>query len=79
MTDSILVLNEVHSNIEQHHILQGVTFNVTSGRPTVLLGRNGAGKSSVLRAIMGLNPITSGESFWPAPLCMGSNPMKSPV
>ena len=63
MADSILVLNEVHSYIEQHHILQGVTFKVTSGRPTVLLGRNGAGKSSVLRAVMGLNPITSGEVF----------------
>ncbi|MGD9372696.1 MAG: ATP-binding cassette domain-containing protein, partial [Desulfobacterales bacterium] len=61
MTETILSLNEVHTYIAQHHILQGVTLDVTLGSPTVFLGRNGAGKSSTLRAIMGLNPVTSGE------------------
>ena len=61
MTDSILSLREVHTYIDQHHILQGMTLDVTAGRPTVFLGRNGAGKSSTLRAIIGLNPVTSGE------------------
>lgn len=60
MAEFILSLKEVHTYIAQHHILQGVSFNVTAGRPTVLLGRNGAGKSSTLRAVMGLNPVTSG-------------------
>ncbi len=61
MTEPILALHDVHSYIQQHHILQGVSLNIKPGRSTVLLGRNGAGKSSVLRAVMGLNPITSGE------------------
>ena len=61
MTESILSLKEVHTYIAQHHILQGVTLDVTPGRSTVFLGRNGAGKSSTLRAIIGLNPVTSGE------------------
>jgi branched-chain amino acid transport system ATP-binding protein len=61
MTESILSLKGVHTYIAQHHILQGVTLDVTPGRPTVFLGRNGAGKSSTLRAIIGLNPVTSGE------------------
>ena len=61
MTEAILSLNEVHTYIDQHHILQGVSLDVTPGRPTVFLGRNGAGKSSTLRAIIGLNPVTSGE------------------
>ena len=60
MAEFILSLKEIHTYIAQHHILQGVTFDVAAGRPTVLLGRNGAGKSSTLRAIMGLNPVTSG-------------------
>jgi branched-chain amino acid transport system ATP-binding protein len=60
MAEFILSLHKVHTYIAQHHILQGVSFDVTAGRPTVLLGRNGAGKSSTLRAIMGLNPVTSG-------------------
>jgi branched-chain amino acid transport system ATP-binding protein len=61
MAEFILSLKEVHTYIAQHHILQGVSFDVTAGRPTVLLGRNGAGKSSTLRAIMGLNPVSSGR------------------
>ena len=60
MAEIILSLKDVHTYIAQHHILQGVTFDVAAGRPTVLLGRNGAGKSSTLRAVMGLNPVTSG-------------------
>ena len=60
MAEVILSLKDVHTYIAQHHILQGVSFDVTAGRPTVLLGRNGAGKSSTLRAVMGLNPVTSG-------------------
>jgi branched-chain amino acid transport system ATP-binding protein len=61
MAESILSVKEVQTYIAQHHILQGVSFEVTAGQPTVLLGRNGAGKSSTLRAIIGLNPVTSGE------------------
>ena len=61
MAESILSLKEVHTYIAQHHILQGISLDVTAGRPTVFLGRNGAGKSSTLRAIIGLNPVTSGE------------------
>jgi branched-chain amino acid transport system ATP-binding protein len=61
MAESILSLKKVHTYIAQHHILQGVTLDVSAGRPTVFLGRNGAGKSSTLRAIIGLNPVTSGE------------------
>jgi branched-chain amino acid transport system ATP-binding protein len=61
MGEPLLSLQEVHTYISQHHILQGVTVNIAPGRPTVFLGRNGAGKSSTLRAIIGLNPVTSGE------------------
>ena len=70
MTEFILSLKEVHTYIAQHHILQGVSFDVTAGRPTVLLGRNGAGKSSTLRAVMGLNPVTSGR------IMLNANPIE---
>lgn len=61
MNDSILELKSVHSYIGQHHILQGMEFQVARGRATVLLGRNGAGKSTTLRTIMGLTPASRGE------------------
>ena len=60
MTDPILSLADVHTHIGQHHILQGVTFNVMPGGATVLLGRNGAGKSTTMRSIMGLTPVSRG-------------------
>ncbi|MFH1090243.1 MAG: ABC transporter ATP-binding protein [Pseudomonadota bacterium] len=60
MAEPILSLTDVHTFIGQHHILQGVTFQVTPGRATVLLGRNGTGKSTTLRTIMGLTPASSG-------------------
>jgi branched-chain amino acid transport system ATP-binding protein len=43
----------VHTYILGSHVLQGVTFDVTAGETTVLLGRNGAGKTTALRTIMG--------------------------
>jgi branched-chain amino acid transport system ATP-binding protein len=61
MSETILSLNNVHTYIDQHHILQGISLDIKAGRPTVLLGRNGAGKSSTLRAIIGLNPPVKGE------------------
>jgi len=60
VTEPILSLTDVHTHIQQHHILQGVSLQVKPGRATVLVGRNGAGKSTTLRTIMGLNPATSG-------------------
>lgn len=61
MSDPVLELRAVHTHIGQHHILQGIDLQVFAGRATVLLGRNGAGKSTTLRTVMGLSPATRGE------------------
>jgi len=50
----LLEVEDVHSYIGQHHILQGVSLHVRPEAVTVLLGRNGAGKTTTLRTIMGL-------------------------
>ncbi|PSM19430.1 ABC transporter ATP-binding protein [Nitratireductor sp. StC3] len=54
MSDAILRLDDVHTDIGQYHILHGVSFDVPEGGVHVLLGRNGAGKTTTLRTIMGL-------------------------
>jgi branched-chain amino acid transport system ATP-binding protein len=61
MAEPILSLKDVHTYIGQHHILQGVSLDVKPGRATVLVGRNGAGKSTTLRTVMGLYPARSGS------------------
>ena len=43
------------------HILRDVAFEVPPGKVTVLLGRNGVGKSTLLRTLMGLVPAKTGE------------------
>lgn len=58
--DSILRLDDVHTDIAQYHVLHGVTFDVPEGGVHVLLGRNGAGKTTTLRTIMGLWRARSG-------------------
>ncbi|WP_101675220.1 ABC transporter ATP-binding protein [Alloalcanivorax mobilis] len=61
MSDAILTLSGVSADIDQYHILHGVDLEVPAGELTVLLGRNGAGKSTTLRTIMGLTTVTAGE------------------
>src|SRR5688572_13221182 len=50
----LLSLANVNVHIGKLHILQGVNFEVKEGEAVALLGRNGVGKTTTLRAIMGL-------------------------
>jgi branched-chain amino acid transport system ATP-binding protein len=58
---NLLVLAGVNTHIGHYHILQGVDFVVPRGGLTVLLGRNGAGKTTCLRTIMGLWKASAGR------------------
>jgi len=51
---TVLRVHDLHVHLGQSHVLQGVTFDVAEGGVTALLGRNGVGKTTTLRAIMGL-------------------------
>lgn len=61
---TLLQVKDLQTFIEQYHILQGVTMDVTPGEITVLFGRNGAGKTTTLRSIMGLQPSSKGSILW---------------
>lgn len=61
MTEILLSLTGVHTHVGRYHILHGVDMTVAKGRLTMLLGRNGAGKTSTLRTVMGLWPASSGR------------------
>jgi len=50
----LLEVRDLHVHLGEAHVLQGVSFDVPEGGVTALLGRNGVGKTTTLRALMGL-------------------------
>ena len=54
----LLAVRDLDVHIGESHILQGVSFDVRAGAITGLLGRNGVGKTTTLRGILGLVPRT---------------------
>lgn len=70
----ILDFKHVHLFYDHVHALRDVSLSVNEGETVALIGANGAGKSSILRAITGLKPIKSGEIFYHANAINGRNP-----
>lgn len=61
MAEPLLSLESVHTHIGRYHILQGVDLRVPEGQVTMLLGRNGVGKSTTLRTVMGFWRASGGR------------------
>ncbi len=57
----MLRLEDLHTHYGHGHILQGVDLEVPQGSIAAVLGRNGVGKTTTLRSIMGLAPPTTGR------------------
>jgi branched-chain amino acid transport system ATP-binding protein len=53
-TRPLLAINNLEAWYGESHILHGVTFDVKPGEVVTLLGRNGVGKTTTLKAIMGI-------------------------
>ena len=60
----ILDFQNVELYYDHVYALKGVSINVEEGETVALIGANGAGKSSILRAITGLAPIKSGQIYY---------------
>lgn len=61
VNETILTVEGTHTFIGHHHILQGLSFEARADAVTVLIGRNGAGKSTALKTIIGLLPCSKGR------------------
>lgn len=59
--DFILNIDQINTFYGQSHVLQGVSLSIHKGEVVSLLGRNGVGKTTTLRSIMGLTPPRSGK------------------
>ena len=57
----MLIVEGLHSHYGRAHILHGVSFAAAAGEVLVLLGRNGAGKSTTLKSVIGMVRPTAGE------------------
>ena len=60
----MLKVSGLHQYYGGSHILRDVGFEARAGEVTVLLGRNGVGKTTLLKSLMGLVPIRSGGIEW---------------
>ena len=56
-------MRDLHAYYGKSHILQGVSFDVGPGEIVSLLGRNGAGRSTTIKAIMGDVPLAGSVRF----------------
>jgi tungstate transport system ATP-binding protein len=64
VSDLPIRFEDVHVRAGTTKILDGVSLTITAGAPTVLIGPNGSGKTTVLRAAMGLIAPTAGDITW---------------
>lgn len=60
----VLVVDGIHTYYGKSHILRGVSVEVEEDEVVCLLGRNGVGKTTLLRSIMGLTPPRTGKIYY---------------
>jgi len=70
----VLKVENIHTYYGLSHILFDVSVEVGTGEIVCLLGRNGAGKSTTMRSIMGLTPPKSGRIEFKGVSCAGLKP-----
>jgi branched-chain amino acid transport system ATP-binding protein len=57
---SLLEIDDIHTYYEHSHILRGVSLRAEAGQVTALLGRNGVGKTTLIRSVIGFTPPRTG-------------------
>lgn len=72
----ILKMESIDTFYGQSHVLQGVSLSISEGEVVSLLGRNGVGKTTTLRSIMGLTPPRSGRILFNGIEIIGKPPFQ---
>ena len=73
---SLLEIKDLRVSYGGIEALKGISFHVEVGQIVTLIGANGAGKSTTLRAISGLAPVKSGTILYDGQAINGLNPQK---
>jgi branched-chain amino acid transport system ATP-binding protein len=74
--DTILNIDQINTFYGQSHVLQGVSLSIHKGEVVCLLGRNGVGKTTTLRSIIGLTPPRSGRILLKGVDVVGKHPFQ---
>src|SRR6185295_19364049 len=61
MTEALLEARELHSYYGASHVLHGINFRIERGETVGLMGRNGMGKSTLIRSMLGIVKPRGGE------------------
>jgi branched-chain amino acid transport system ATP-binding protein len=72
----MLAVENMNTYYHTSHVLQDVSFSVDEGEVVALLGRNGVGKTTCLRSVMGLTPPRSGSVMFRGREIGGSPPYR---
>jgi branched-chain amino acid transport system ATP-binding protein len=76
LSDALLSVTDLHAYYGKAHILHGVGFAMGAGEVLALVGRNGAGKSTTMKAVMGLVPPAAGEVSFDGHAIAGREPFE---
>lgn len=72
----MLTLSEIHTYYGNRHVLVGVSLEIKAGSVVALLGRNGMGKTTTIRTIIGFTPPATGSIIYNGKNIAGSPPEK---
>ena len=64
MSEPLLTVEDIHTAYGLSRVLFGISLEVKAGECVCLLGRNGVGKTTTMRSVMGLTPPSSGRVLW---------------
>jgi branched-chain amino acid transport system ATP-binding protein len=73
---ALLTVTDIHAYYGRAHILHGVSFAMARGEVVALVGRNGAGKSTTMKAVMGLVPPARGQVQFDGTAIAGREPFE---
>ena len=73
-SESLLEVSDIHTYYGDSYVLHGLSLSLTPGKIVVILGRNGMGKTTLVRSIAGLTPPRRGEVKFEGQLLSGRTP-----
>ena len=74
MPEALLTVTDIHTYYGDSYVLQGLSLSLPNGRIAAILGRNGMGKTTLVRSVAGLTPPRSGEVVFRGRSLLGMPP-----